>query len=364
MRDRSRFTRAELAVRVCAKLGDTPAVRRRVARAVGVSERTLRRWAQRRRNGGPLIGRRGRRPEPVARSRRQGLIESMLRLGPCAGVNVLRGLFGDVPYRTIAKLKRRFARIVQRRRGWYRRKLQWLRAGAVWATDFTHPGAVMTQPDNRLCLVRDLGSGAQLVAVPCRGERARVVGTVLATLFCLLGPPLVLKHDGGGGFVSHETAALLREHGVVSLRSPPRTPAYNGSCERAGGTLKRRIAHVAWARGDPARWTQADIAEALLAANTTARPRGANAPTPAEALAARRPITRRERRAFKRTRRRAIARLVKTHETQRGTMLRCATRAAILRKATQHALCEHGYLELRRGRISTPVSTWRADIKA
>jgi hypothetical protein len=42
----------------------------------------------------------------------------------------------------------------------------------------------------------------------------------------------------------------------------------------------------------------------------------------------------------------------------------CAERAAILRKATQHALCEHGYLEFRRGRISTPISTWKADIKA
>jgi len=364
MRQRVEEARPNLALRVCAQLGNSPASRRKVAAALGVTERTLRRWAQRRRSGDPLIDRRGRRPEPVARSRRQGLIASMLRLGPCAGVNVLRGLFGDVPYRTIAKLRRRFSRVVQRRRGWYRRKLAWLRAGAVWATDFTNPEAALEQADNRLCLVRDLGSGAQLEAAPCRGERAKVVCTVLAALFCVLGPPLVLKHDGGGGFVSLETAALLREHGVVALRSPPRTPQYNGSCERAGGTLKRRIAHAAEVRGDSTRWTSSDIAEAMLAANTTARPRGANAPTPAEALAARRPITRRERKAFKRTRRRAIARLVRIHKQERGTMPRCATRAAILRKATQHALCEHGYLELRRGRISTPVSTWRADIKA
>jgi hypothetical protein len=364
MRQRVEEARPNLALRVCAQLGNSPASRRKVAAALGVTERTLRRWAQRRRNGGPLIGRRGRRPEPVARSRRQGLIAAMLRFGPCAGVNVLRGLFGDVPYRTIAKLKRRFARVVQRRRGWYRRKLRWLRAGAVWATDFTHPEAALESACNRLCLVRDLGSGAQLAAVPCCGERARVVCAVLAVLFCVLGPPLVLKHDGGGAFWADRTRALLRKHAVVALRSPPRTPQYNGSCERAGGTLKQRIAHVAWARGDPDRWTDSDIAEALHAANTTARPRGANGPTPDEALALRRRVGGRERKAFKRTRRRAIARLVKTHETQRGTMLRCATRAAILRKATQHALCEHGYLELRRGRISTPVSTWRADIKA
>jgi len=38
--------------------------------------------------------------------------------------------------------------------------------------------------------------------------------------------------------------------------------------------------------------------------------------------------------------------------------------AAILRKATQQALFEHGYLEIRRERMSTPISTWKAVIKA
>ena len=359
-----RHARPELALRLCAFLGDTPDVRRRVARAIGVTERTLRRWARRRRTGLALVRCRGRRPAPVARHRRQGLIAAMLRLGPCAGVNVLRGLFRDVPYRRIARMKQRFARAIRRRRGWHRNKLLWLRAGAVWATDFTQPEAALDRSDNRLCLVRDLGSAAQLAAVPCRGERAHVVCVVLAALFCALGAPLVVKHDGGGAFRADTTVALLRKHGVVALRSPPRTPQYNGSCERAGGTLKQRIAHVAKARGHRDRWTHDDIAVALRQANTTARPRGANQPTPAEALASRRPIDRRERRAFKRTRARAIARAVKTHEAQRGTMPSCAERASILRKATQHALCEHGYLQLRRGRVSTPISTWKADIKA
>ena len=35
-----------------------------------------------------------------------------------------------------------------------------------------------------------------------------------------------------------------------------------------------------------------------------------------------------------------------------------------VRKATQHALCEHGYLEFRRGRISTPFASWKAVTKA
>ena len=353
-----------LALRLCAALGDTTAARRRVACALDVTERTLRRWAQRRRQGEPLARPRGRRPLPVARPRRQGLIAEMLRLGPFAGVPALRGLFQDVPYRTIAKLKRRFLRAIQSRRGWYRRKLRWLRAGAVWATDFTHPDAPLEGPHDRLLLVRDLSSGAQLAAVPCRGERASVVCAVLAALFLALGAPLALKHDLGGAFRAHATQELLRGEHVTPLRSPPRTPQYNGSSERSGGTLKRRVAHVARARGHPECWTHADVAEALWQANATARPRGATGPTPAEAFRGRRAISPGERRAFQRTRARQIRRGLETHNHERGTMPTCAERAAIDRKATQHALCKHGYLEFRRGRISTPISTWRADIKA
>jgi transposase len=356
--------RRTLALRLCESLGDTAQVRKHVARALGVTERTLRRWAQRKRDGESLVKRRGRRPKPVARERRQSLIATMLRLGPCAGVPALRRLFWDVPYRTIAKLKRRFTRAIQRRRGWHRRRLRWLRAGAVWATDFTHPGAQLQDSSNRLCLVRDLGSGAQLAAVPCKGERAQVVCTVLALLFVVLGAPLVLKHDGGSAYRAGVTRALLRAHDVVALRSPPRTPQYNGSCERAGGTLKQRIAHVAEAAGNSHRWTHADVAQALWQANATATPHGARGPTPAEAFAARLPLDQGERHAFKRTLARAIARARETHESKHGTMPSCSQRAAIDRKATQLALCKHGYLQIRRGRISTPVSTWRAVTKA
>jgi transposase InsO family protein len=363
-RHASEIARRALALRVCTALGDTPDVRRCVATAVGVTERTLRRWAQRRRAGEPLARPRGRRPSPVVRHLRQGVIHALLRLGPCAGVPVLRGLFRDVPYRTLAKLKRRFARAIRRRRGWYRKRLRWLRAGAVWATDFTHPAAQLPETSNRLCLVRDLASGAQLAATPCRGERASVVCAVLAALFVALGPPLVLKHDGGGAFRAHATTALLREHNVVPLRSPPRTPQYNGACERSGGTLKQRVAYVAWAERHPDVWTHADLAEALEQANQTARPHGANGPTPAEAFARRRPVDGQERRAFKRTRAREIGSALKTHDSKRGTMPSCTERAAIVRKATQQALCRHGYLVFRRGRLSTPVAAWRADANA
>ena len=346
------------------RLGDTPKARRAVAEGLGVTERTIRRWADREKKGEPLVKRPGRPADPVDRAKRQQLIATMIDLGPCAGVPVLRGLFRDVPYRTIARMKRRLWRAYRRRRGWYLRRLRWLRAGATWATDFTHPKAVLPEDDRRLCLVRDLGSGLQLASARCRGERARVAYAVLSALFLLFGAPLALKHDGGGAFIARDTQTLLGDHGVTSVRSPPRRPQYNGACERGIGTYKQRVEHLALAAGHPGRWTDDDLAAALAQANHTARPFGANGPTPAEAFAARTPVTDAERGAFQRTLAATAEIALETHTEEFGRMPTCRERATINRKAAEAALCEHGYLQFRRGRLSTPISTWKTDAKA
>jgi len=354
----------EAVARVCRTLHVTPTERHRLAGELECSERTLRRDARRLEADRPVLQARGRRPAPVAQPVRQGLIGRMLQLGPQVGVEVLRALFSIVPHRTIAKMKQRLWKAVRRRHGWYRRRLEWTRPGTVWATDFTVPEAALEPPCDRLCLVRDLASGAQLAAVACKGECAATVCAVLAALFAVFGAPLVLKHDGGGAFRAHQTQRLLAAHGVTALCSPPYTPSYNGSCERAGGCLKQRIAYAALVAGRPAHWTAADITSALAQANELARPHGATRPTPGEVFRQRGPIRPSERAAFARTRARARARLLATHSSSRGTIPTCAERAAIDRAATQQALCEMGYLKFRRGRLSTVISIWRADNKA
>ncbi len=361
---RKEVDRRILAVQICIEGGGSAKVRRAVARAYGVDERTVRRWEQRIREGKPVYESPGRPPEEVPRTRRQQVIKAFVRLGPCAGVPVLRGLFPDVPYRFLAKQKRRYVRALQRRKGWRQRKPSWLKAGTAWAADFTKPKAGLWGGKRRLLLVRDLASGATLAAVACRGEKARVVRTVFLALFTIFGAPLILKHDLGGAFIANDTKAMLGQHRVTALPSPARTPEYNGSCERAGGTFKLRTEHIASLAGHARQWRPHNIDEALLIANTTARPWGANGPTPSEALEARVPLTDQARAAFKQTRADAIARGLKTFKERNGRMPTCWQRAAIDRKATQHALCKHGYLEFRRGRLSTPISTWRADVKA
>jgi transposase InsO family protein len=76
------------------------------------------------------------------------------------------------------------------------------------------------------------------------------------------GAPLVLKHDGGGIFHSHEMVQLLEEYGVLDLTGPRAWPQYNGKKERSirdvkgyerasrrhgvGGTLKDRLDAAVW----------------------------------------------------------------------------------------------------------------------
>ena len=336
-------------------------LRRDIAKLIGVTDRTIARWQQRVRDGKPVYEKRGRKPKDAPQPRRQALIEAMVALGPHAGVPTLRGLFPDVAYRRIGRMKQRLARVFARRGRWRQRRLDWLRSGAIWATDFTKPKAGLWGGMNRLLLVRDLGSGAQLAAVACKGEKAKPACAVLLTLFLLFGPPLALKKDNGSAFRVQDMQKLLAEHDVTPLDSPPYTPQYNGACERSGGCFKQRVAHVA---GREDRWTAQDIDDALWLANTTARPRGANGPTPAEAFEDRTLVTKAEREAFKQSRARSIDSALQTFQEESGRMPTCSQHAAITRKATQDALLEHGYLQFRRGRLSTPISAWKAASKA
>ena len=66
-------------------------------------------------------------------------------------------------------------------------------------------------------------------------------GDVVAYLteaFERYGAPLVLKHDGGSIFHDEAVEALLEEHHVVSLTSPPHYPPFNGKMERTVRDIK------------------------------------------------------------------------------------------------------------------------------
>ena len=217
------------AVRIMEEGGGAPEIRRAVARAYGVDERTVRRWEQRVREGKPVYDPPGRKPEEPPRAVRQAVIRTLEKLGPGAGVPTLRALFPAVPYRFLARAKRRYLRALVRRRGWRLKKLRWLRAGSTWAMDFTQPKAGLWAGRRSCSWFGILEAARQLAAVACPSETGRVVRATLLALILAFGAPLVGKHDrgsavhgarnaGADGGARHHAASIPRAHTGLQRR--------------------------------------------------------------------------------------------------------------------------------------------------
>ena len=222
--------------------------------------------------------------------------------------------------------------------------------------DFTQPPAPIDGEYRYLLLIRDLASGRQLLALPCHAESAQVATVALRALFRLCGRPLVIKMDNGSAFIAAETQALLREHGVFALYSPPCTPSYNGSIEAGIGSLEVRAFYESARHDRPGAWTSDDVAAARLQTNTTARPWGLGGPTPDQAWQTRMLVTdieaRRFRLAYDQERERAYAERDNAASSEDSHW----HRASIDRVALSRALIERGLLLIRSRRITPPIT--------
>lgn len=194
--------------------------------------------------------------------------------------------------------------------------------------------------------------GTQLGAVESHG------GAAPARVRNTGPPPLVLKADGGPASRSEKFNELLDDFQVELLPSPPRCPEYNGSCEAANHSMKKRTANIATDAGHPEKWFPWDLELARLQANHTARPWGLNGPTPAEAWEARSPVPDTERARFRATCAALRADLLAQAELTEEE-LGAAERRAIQRQAVSRALVAHGYLIVTRRLVHPPISTVR-----
>lgn len=214
-----------------------------------------------------------------------------------------------------------------------------------------------------LLIVRDLASGCTLAALPVEDAGARLVREELERLFVQHGPPLVLKSDNGSALRAGIVQALLREHKVIPLYSPPGLPAYNGACEAGVGSIKRRADARATQQGHPGHWTLDDVEHARCEANLLGRPRGAaHDASPRSVWAARPSISDAQRDRF----RRAIEARERTERHAAGIApdaeLDHFTQASIDRVAIRGALVDHGFLLVRRTRVSTRISSTKPGI--
>jgi hypothetical protein len=174
------------------------------------------------------------------------------------------------------------------------------------------------------------------------------------------GAPLVLKSDNGSPFSAETMRDFLTCWGVWSLFSPPRTPSYNGSCEAAVGSMKRRTAYEAERQGHAEQWTQQDVEQARHHANTTARPRGPRGPTPTEAWQQRQRIDTAARQAFAQTVRGLQSQVCQHWSWPPVEELDRRQEAALQREVLRRALVEHGFLLFTRRRLPIPIRRARA----
>ena len=324
----------------------------RIATLLRVTAETLRRWLREWREDHLAVEPRGR---PVERPRtevRNQVLASIGLVGPGVEVSALRRLFPSIARRELEDLVARFRR-VYRRKGTLLHQLTWSNDGSVWAMDFTEAPTAIDRTYPYVLVVRDLGSGRQLLALPCESQRAEVVCDALRALFAEHGAPLVLKSDNGSGFVAAATERLLEQHEVIPLLSPPGTPKYNGACEAGIGGLKTRAHHAAARFGRPGEWTCDDVETARLNANETARPCGLSGPTPDELWAARPP---RGDRALLHATLTSMTTEEREHLSDDvGRDLEPEDDAAIARIALCRALVACGHLQFRRRRFPLTI---------
>jgi len=295
---------------------------------------------------------RGRPPEEADRDTRNLVIAALHLLGPGVGLPTLQLFFPRLARRALEDLVRRYRHVYRKRRRQFLSVLRWTTAGAVWAIDFSEAPLPIDGVYRYLLVVRDLASGAQLLAQPSEDPTGEVVRGALQALFLQHGAPLVLKSDNGSHFVNDEVDRLLARWGTLPLRSPPRTPRYNGACEAGIGGLKARAHHESARHGRAGEWTCDDIEVARCLANATARPWGSAAPVPDDAWSRQSPDQRDAHRpAFVA----AVARLRQDAVAEQDGAEMPASSASIERIAISRALVAHGLLHVTRRRVSLPI---------
>ena len=332
-----------------------------ISDALRVRANTLQRWVEQWTEDRLAIRELGRPLERADRPVRTQILAALGLLGPETPVAVLQELFPNTARRELEDILRRY-RFVNRKRGTLLHVLHWRNDGACWAMDFTEAPVAIDTTYPHVLVVRDLGSGKLLLALPATSQDAQVVRDALDLLFLEYGAPLVLKSDNGSGFTAARTKAMLDDWGVVQLLSPPGTPRYNGACEAGIGGLKTRAHYLAARDGRPGEWSCDDIEGARLLANQTARPFGHDQPAPDQRWQERDALSQLARDTLQRALERAT-----TEERARITAgkdrdLTPNEEAAVLRIATCRALIELGHLQLRRRRFSLPIRPGKVGI--
>jgi hypothetical protein len=328
-----------------------------VAKAVGVSPRTLRHWRLEWKRNRLAHRMRGRCAERLDYKTRTDILEVLKLMGTRVGMPTLQPIFPDVPRSALKNMLHRFRDVRIRIEGRKMWSLEWTRPGTVWAMD--HKDRTGSPVDGRYPFAfanRDLASNEQLDWMPVDSKDAETTNLILEARYREFGAPLVQKADNG--FAAESTRELLKRWGVLLLLSPKYFPRYNGSIEAGICSMRSRTDHHAARSGRPGEWSCEDLEAARLEANETGRPWGSRGGTPDEAWKDRSHVTDEERRALKE----AVGkyaywwRKVVAPDKPRKEVTQ-AEEDEVMRHALASALKKLGYLKVGRRRNYSTTSS-------
>lgn len=115
-------------------------------------------------------------------------------------------------------------------------RIHWLKAGTAWSIDATECHGHILVP------LVDLASRYRLAPLLSSTQNGEQIAAFLDATFRQHGAPLFLKRDNGSPLNCQHVDAVLAEHKVLPLNSPPHYPPYNGAMEKSIGDFKRRLA--------------------------------------------------------------------------------------------------------------------------
>ena len=219
---------------------------RRLARALGYSERTLRTWRDRegepRSPGHPPHSAEARRAALMATER----VWSTLPPGHDGWRSVCAVLAREgvrVPTRlvqaSLVELRRDARERRQQRIEQNRQHVEVLARNAVWAMDKMHVardahGVLEAEVVRETVAPHALG--LSLGPPPCGADVVRLLGQTATERSAW---PFVLQMDNGAENKNSAVETCLREHRVIALWNLPRTPQHNARAERTLGDLRR-----------------------------------------------------------------------------------------------------------------------------
>jgi transposase InsO family protein len=298
---------------------------------------------------------RGRPCHEVAEPVRREIVARIDAEGPHLGMPTLRSLMPDVRRCQLLDLQDRY-------RAWHcehlrvvLHRLTWAVPGTVWAIDHSDPPMPVDGGYAAILALRDLASGFQIAWLSVVDQTAEATVAALAPIINYYGAPLVIKSDNGSAFKSDAFARLLSEHEIIHLRSPARTPRYNGSCEAGIGAMKVRTEHFAARAGHISQWRSADLNRAIAQANNIHRSETDPHRSAADRWAERTATTSQQRAELKH--------LIAAH---RAVLIEASAEfespcneSSITRKAISQALVDLELLSFNRRRIHPPLNSSR-----